>query len=96
VDTLENILDKAELKKRINFIKMDIEGFETEVLSQSIDIIKIAETISIELHNTKEEVDRILSKYNFHFIPIPKRIIYYQLFKSLILHPRLIFRAYRG
>jgi hypothetical protein len=53
VDTLENILDKAELKKRINFIKMDIEGFETEVLSQSIDIIKNADTNSIELHNTK-------------------------------------------
>jgi FkbM family methyltransferase len=95
VDTLENILEKAELRKRINFIKMDIEGFETEVLSQSIDIIKNADTIAIELHSTKEEVDRILSKYNFHFIPISKRIIYYQLFKNLILHPRLVFRSYR-
>jgi FkbM family methyltransferase len=95
VDTLENILEKVELKKRINFIKMDIEGFETEVLSQSIDIIKNADTIAIELHNTKEEVDGILSKYNFHFTPISKRIIYYQLFKNLILHPRLIFRSYR-
>ena len=95
VDTLENILEKAGLKKRINFIKMDIEGFETEVLSQSIDMIKNADTIAIELHNTKDEVDRILSKYNFHFIPISKRIIYYQLFKNLILHPILIFRSYR-
>jgi FkbM family methyltransferase len=95
VDTLENILEKVELKKRINFIKMDIEGFETEVLSQSIDIIKNADTIAIELHNTKEEVDRILSKYNFHFTLISKRIIYYQLFKNLILHPRLIFSSYR-
>jgi FkbM family methyltransferase len=62
MDTLENILEKAGLKKRINFIKMDFEGFETEVLSQSIDIIKNADTIAIELHNTKKEVDRILSK----------------------------------
>jgi FkbM family methyltransferase len=95
VDTLENILEKVGLKKRINFIKMDIEGFETEVLSQSIDITKNSDTIAIELHNTKEEVDRILSKYNFHFTPVSKRIIYYQLFKNLILHPRLIFRSYR-
>jgi FkbM family methyltransferase len=95
VDTLENILKKAGLKKRINFIKMDIEGFETEVLSQSIDIIKNTDTIAIELHNTKEEVDRILSKYNFHFTPISKRIIYYQLLKNLILRTRLIFRSYK-
>lgn len=95
VDTLENILEKIGLKKRINFIKMDIEGFETEVLSQSIDIIKNADTIAIELHSTKEEVDRILSKYNFHFTPISKRFIYYQLFKNLILHPRVVFRSYR-
>jgi FkbM family methyltransferase len=95
VDTLENILEKVGLKKRINFIKMDIEGFETEVLSQGIDIIKNADTIAMELHNTKEEVDRILSKYNFHFTPISKRIIYYQLFKNLILHPRIVFRSYR-
>jgi FkbM family methyltransferase len=94
VDTLENILGKVGLKKRINFIKMDIEGFETEVLSQSIDTIKNADTIAIELHNTKEEVDRILSKYNFRFTPISKRIIYYQLFKNLFLHPRLMFTSY--
>jgi hypothetical protein len=53
---------------------MDIEGFETEVLSQSIDTIKNADTIAIELHNTKEEVDRILSKYKFHSTPSSKRI----------------------
>ncbi len=95
VDTLHNILEKEGLKKNINFIKMDIEGFETEVLSQSVNIIKNANTIAIELHNTKQEVDRILSKYGFHFNPISKRIIYYQLFKNLILHPRLMLRSYR-
>jgi FkbM family methyltransferase len=72
VDTPENILEKAALKKRINFIKMDIEGFETEVLNQSFDIIKNADTIAMELHNTKEEVDRILSKIQFPFYPDSK------------------------
>lgn len=95
VDTLENILEKVGIKERINFIKMDIEGFETEALNQSIDIIKNSDTITMELHNTKDEVDRILSKYNFHFTPISKRFIYYQLFTNLILHPRLVFRSYR-
>lgn len=74
VDTLENIPEKAGLKKRINFIKKDIEGFETEVLSQSIDIIKNAVTIAIELRNTKEEVDRMPSKYNFHFTPFQREL----------------------
>jgi predicted RNA methylase len=95
VDTLENILEKEGLKKSIKFLKMDIEGFETEVLNQSVDIIKNVDTIAIELHNTKEEVDRILSKYNFYFSPIPKRTIYYRLLKNLILHPRLMSRSYR-
>jgi FkbM family methyltransferase len=95
VDTLENILKKAGLEKSINFVKMDIEGFETEVLSQSIDIIKNADIIAIELHNTKEEVDRILTKYNFKFTPLSRRIVYYQLFKNLIVHPRLMLKSYR-
>jgi FkbM family methyltransferase len=95
VDTLENILKNAGIKRRINFIKMDIEGFETEVLSQSIDIIKNADIIAIELHNTKEEVDRILTKYNFKFTPLSRRIVYYQLFKNLIVHPRLMLKSYR-
>ncbi len=95
VDTLDNILRKEGLKEKIDFVKMDIEGFETEVLSQSVDIIKNANIIAIELHNTKQEVDTILSKYNFKFSPISKRIIYYQLFKNLVLHPRLMFRSYR-
>jgi hypothetical protein len=51
---------------------MDIEGFETEALNQNIDIIKNFDTIAIELHNTKEEVDRILSKHNFDFTPISR------------------------
>jgi len=68
---------------------MDIEGLETEVLSQSIHIIKNANTIAIELHNTKEEVNRILPKCNFHFTPISKRIIYCHLFMNLILHQDL-------
>ena len=59
------------------------------MLSQSIHIIKNANTITIELHNAKEEVNRILSKFNFHFTPISKRIIYCHLFMNLILHQEL-------
>jgi len=40
VDTLDSILEKNGLNKNIDFIKMDIEGFETEVLNQSVPIIR--------------------------------------------------------
>src|SRR5919198_3148372 len=47
ISTLETILEKIGMDKRINFIKMDIEGAEVDVISKSINIIKQADVISL-------------------------------------------------
>ena len=46
-DTLENLLARKEIKK-IDFVKMDIEGFELEVIKNSFRTIGQADVISIE------------------------------------------------
>jgi len=46
------------------------------------------------LHNTKNDVDGILSKHGFIFIPLSKAHIYKQIMKNLILHPNLVTESY--
>ena len=69
-DILENVLARLNVSS-IDFIKMDIEGFETAVIRKSIETIKQAGIISVELHGTEEEVDRILRPSGFVFTPVP-------------------------
>ena len=86
VDTLEHILSELKLEQDISFIKMDIEGFEREVISNSLEIIKKARVISIEIHgkDTKEEIDSLLSQYGFVFKPITMKHIYQNAVKNLL------------
>jgi len=80
LDTLGNILNEVGLDKDINFVKMDIEGYEADVVRNDIDIIKKANVISAELHNTRDEIDSILGSYGFIFNPLTK----YHCIKNLV------------
>jgi FkbM family methyltransferase len=95
VDSLGSILNRIGINnQKINFVKMDIEGSETEVLSHSFDIIKCVPIISIELHNTKEAVDKILTPHGFTFMPVTKTYIYKQILKKLVFHTLFLYRCY--
>lgn len=87
-DTLENILAHLRIEKKINFIKMDIEGFETGVIRNSIGTIEQADVISIELHGTKEEVDRMLQPRRFAFMPSDRWRACKNFVSSMAAHPR--------
>jgi FkbM family methyltransferase len=93
IDTLENILKGLNIKDKINFIKMDIEGFEVEVVIKSIEIIKQANVISLEFHGTKEKVDNMLLKYGFSFKPITMSYIYKKIVKNFLLHPFISYKV---
>lgn len=92
-DTLENIFAKEKIKEKIDFIKMDIEGFETEVIQKSMAIIKEASAISIELHRTKEVIDRMLRPYGFVFHRLKRRRLWWKLFIHLFTHPHILLMA---
>ena len=70
IDTLGDILKDTGLTHDIDFIKMDIEGAESEVARADIDTLRMAEVISVELHNTKNEFDNILEANGFVFEPL--------------------------
>jgi len=94
VETLAAILKRQHIS-RVDFIKMDIEGFETEVIESSIDIIKQTRVIAIELHGTKKAIDTILLPLGFKFVPLTKGYIYRKLLAQLIAHPRLVLSVYK-
>lgn len=85
-DTLENVLERLNAG-RIDFVKMDIEGFETVVIRKSIEKVKQAGVISVELHGTKDEVDGILRPHGFVFRTIPWWRAGPKFIQNLVRHP---------
>lgn len=94
INTIENILDTLKINDKIDFIKMDIEGFELDVIRKSIEKVKEANVISLEFHQTKEKIDTLLLPHGFDFQPITMSHIYKNIIKNLILHPYSLFKVY--
>ena len=94
VDTLENIISRLKIEDKIDFIKMDIEGFEAEVITKSVATIKEANVISLECHNTKHIIDKVLLDYGFSFKPITMGYIYKKAIKGLFAHRTNYFKTY--
>jgi FkbM family methyltransferase len=94
VETLAGILERQHVSK-VDFIKLDIEGYETEVIESSIEIIKQARVIAIELHGTKKVVDSLLLPLGFKFVPLTKGYIYRKLLAQLIAHPHIVLSVYK-
>ena len=94
ISTLETILEKIGVSKKIDFIKMDIEGAEVDVISKSIDTIKHADVISLEFHDTKSTIDQLLLKHDFFFKPITMTYIYRRIIKNVLSHPLTLWNVY--
>ena len=94
ISTLETILEQLDMDKRIDFIKMDIEGAEAEVINTSIDTFKQADVISLEFHGTKDRIDELLLNHGFFFKPITMAYVYKRLVKNLLLHPLMLCNIY--
>jgi FkbM family methyltransferase len=94
VSTLENIADSLKIDGKIDFIKMDIEGFEADVIRKSISLIKDTGILSLEFHQTKEKIDELLLPHGFYFEPVTMRYIYKKIVKNLFLHPLNLSRVY--
>jgi FkbM family methyltransferase len=94
VETLTAILQRHRIR-RVDFIKLDIEGYETEVIESSIEIIKQTRLIAIEMHGTKKSIDALLLPLGFKFVPLTKGYIYRKLIAQLIAHPHLVLSVYK-
>ena len=94
ISRLETILKNVGIDKTINFIKMDIEGEEVDVIHTSIDTFKDADVISLEFHGTRRGIDELLLNHSFFFKPITMTYIYKRIFKNLLLHPLTLYNIY--
>jgi FkbM family methyltransferase len=94
ISALETILEKIDMSKNIDFIKMDIEGAEVDVISKSINIIKQADVVSLEFHGTRRRIDELLLTHGFFFKPITMAYIYKRIIKNLLLHPLTLCNIY--
>ncbi len=91
---LETILKNIGIDKRINFIKIDIEGEEVDVIHTSIDTFKDADVISLEFHGTRSGIDDLLLNRGFFFKPITMTYIYKRILKNLLQHPLTLYNIY--
>ena len=94
ISTLETILEDVGIGKKIDFIKMDIEGAEPDVICTSLNTFKQADVISLEFHNTRQIVDELLLKHGFVFKPVTMTYVYKRILKNLLLHPFTLCRVY--
>jgi FkbM family methyltransferase len=86
-DTLDNILNALPNIGNIDFIKMDIEGYEYDVVESSIDIFRRARVICLEFHGTKEKIDDLLLPNGFSYHPVTISHLFKRLAANIFSHP---------
>jgi FkbM family methyltransferase len=94
---LKEILNEYEIDfKKLKFMKMDIEGYEREVIPNSIDIIKSLNYLAIEIHdNYFKELKPVMEKYGFKFYRITRTHYIMNSIRRLILNPKSSLKIYK-
>ncbi len=92
-DTLQNILESSSNTRRVDFIKMDIEGYEYDVIRSSLDIFREARVIVLEFHGTKQKIDDLLLPMGFTYHPVTISYQCKSLARKMFSHPIHFLRA---
>jgi FkbM family methyltransferase len=92
---LTEILKDIHIGGTINFIKMDIEGYETSAIKTGMDVFRDADIVSIECHgpNNKLVVDEMLRPLGFTFHSVTTSYLIKCLSRNLIAHPLISIRT---
>jgi FkbM family methyltransferase len=96
-EALTDILYKLNINDaKVNFIKIDIEGYEAEAIKHSIEIFKRCNVIAIECHGygTKEKIDSLLLPHGFSFDPLTMSHIYRRILSTLFFHPLVLHKSF--
>jgi FkbM family methyltransferase len=91
-NTLKAILEDVNISS-FDFVKLDIEGYEYEVIQNDKELFYNSRVISMEFHNNKEKIDSIILNKEFEYYTIPASYLIRKLFKNGITHPLLLSRA---
>lgn len=95
VRTLRQVYDEFDIGDKTKFMKMDIEGTEVEIIHQGdIDLFENVHAIALELHDTREQLDKVLVPLGFGFKPITMGYIRGKILENILFHPLRSYRAY--
>lgn len=78
----------------VDFVKMDIEGFEAMVVPSSLEILGQARYIAIELHGDQELAFQALSSKGFQFTAVDTPLLTARLVFFAFRHPIIMIRLY--
>ena len=90
---IEQILQEANIEHP-NIFKMDIEGAELNVVSTALATLKQCYMIPIELHDTKELIDKILLPIGFRYISFDQGRMRKNLLSYSLRHPLSMQKLY--
>lgn len=90
---IEQILREANIEHP-DIFKMDIEGAELSVVRTSLTTLKQCYMIPIELHDTKESIDKMLLPIGFHHISFDQGRMLRNLLSYSLRHPLSIRQLY--
>lgn len=87
--TLDTLVNKLRLK-RVNLLKIDVEGAEVLVLRGAVNTLKrLKPKICIETHGSqnRKSVLNMLKRYNYKLINRRRRIVHGEIYEYLYLAP---------
>lgn len=91
--SLANAIREAGLDT-VDFVKMDIEGFEAMVVPSSLEVLGQARYIAIELHGDQELAFQALSSKGFQFTAVDTPLLTARLVLFAFRHPNIMIRLY--
>jgi FkbM family methyltransferase len=96
-DTLRNIIGISGINSdSIDFIKMDIEGAEKQVIPSNVDLIKGVNYLAMEIHGEYHKVlIPLMNQLGFHFERIRRRNYLIRAFEFALMHPMQAMHIYR-
>ena len=89
VDSLAPIMESLKVdKKRLKFMKMDVEGAETSIIPTSIEIVKSLDYLAIEMHGGSHgKIVPLLDSLGFIFERVSRKNYLMNAMKFSLRHP---------
>ena len=94
VDSLAHIMESLKVdRKRLKFMKMDVEGAEAFIIPSSIEIVKSLDYLAIEMHSGSHgKIVPLLSSLGFIFERVSRKRYILNAMKCSMRHPIQSFR----
>jgi hypothetical protein len=93
IQTLEGILDGIDTDAKPHLFRTDIECEETEAVKKSLSTVLHARILSLEFHDTKQEMDEWLLPHGFSLKPIAMKYFYKRLLVNSLLHSTAFYNS---